>query len=478
MGGVFDTILLSSASLQKGCMGMRRTVLLLTSTALVVLLSCGVALAWSIDEAEPNDSIAQAQSIDSYFSLDNDPNIVSSTTVPHATPYGAYDGTRDFYSFTVNPAGVNTTGTFDIDGARPSFDAYVTLYDANGNWLREDYSNDTADPGSADSSDPYLEYTFPKAGTYYVAVGRDYGDYGAYRLHLSVQGATMSDTQPADTTPPQTILTQTPYAFSRNVSPSFGFASSDPNATFECKSDGAVYRACSSPKQYFLLSEGQHTFSVRATDAANNTDPSPAEYSWTVDSIDPKITFTEKPDVVTNDRTPTWAWTVEDANPDTYSECDLYDYTNDRDIFSQSGCASPVAFGAELPDGEYEFSVSVGDKAGNYTYRGPGFEVDNVPPKIISVKPTGRRVSRYTSVKVTFDDYLYNSGQFVNIYKRGSNKPLDVYRYFSRWGDRAIEIDTKNSLRRDTWYTVKVTTGVNDGANNLEAPKTWSFKTR
>ena len=34
------------------------------------------------------------------------------------------------------------------------------------------------------------------------------------------------------------------------------------------------------------------------------------------------------------------------------------------------------------------------------------------------------------------------------------------------------------ALARGTWYTVKVTTGVNDGANNLEAPKTWSFKTR
>ncbi len=41
-----------------------------------------------------------------------------------------------------------------------------------------------------------------------------------------------------------------------------------------------------------------------------------------------------------------------------------------------------------------------------------------------------------------------------------------------------IELSPKSYLKRDTRYTVKVTTGVNDGVNNLETPYTWSFKTK
>jgi hypothetical protein len=39
-------------------------------------------------------------------------------------------------------------------------------------------------------------------------------------------------------------------------------------------------------------------------------------------------------------------------------------------------------------------------------------------------------------------------------------------------------LNSKNNLRADTRYKVKVTTGVNEGANDLEAPYSWTFKTR
>lgn len=301
---------------------------------------------------------------------------------------------------------------------------------------------------------------------------------------LLASGAAVAQT--ADTTPPETSITGNPSTLSSNVSPSFSFASTESGSSFECRRDDLAYQPCTSPKSYTLLSEGQHTFAVRATDAANNTDPTPAEYTWTIDSLDPKITYTETPgryddwtgNFVTNDRSPTWAWTIEDANPDPNSvRCSLYDYTNSRYILDDISCSSPYTLDADLPDGEYEFNVEARDDADNYGYGGNDIEVDTVAPKVISATPTGRSVSRYADVVVRFDEgVLAGSERFVNIYRRGSSTPLAVYRY--GYGSARVEIAPKNALRRDTRYTVKVGTGVTDGANNLEAPYSWNFRTR
>jgi len=40
-----------------------------------------------------------------------------------------------------------------------------------------------------------------------------------------------------------------------------------------------------SPKAYTDLDPGDHTFEVRATDCADNTDPTPVSYSWAIDWI-------------------------------------------------------------------------------------------------------------------------------------------------------------------------------------------------
>ncbi|HET7830257.1 MAG TPA: Ig-like domain-containing protein [Candidatus Limnocylindrales bacterium] len=95
----------------------------------------------------------------------------------------------------------------------------------------------------------------------------------------------------ADTTPPDTTITAGPSGFSAG-STTFSFSSNEANSTFRCQVDGAAAAACTSPKALSGLAAGSHTFSVVATDAAGNTDQTPATRTWTVDLAAPTATLT------------------------------------------------------------------------------------------------------------------------------------------------------------------------------------------
>ena len=87
-----------------------------------------------------------------------------------------------------------------------------------------------------------------------------------------------------DTTPPETSLDSYPSDPSASASASFSFSSSEAGSTFECQAGRRGVRGLHQPQGYTGLSDGSHTFQVRATDAASNTDPTPASYTWTVDT--------------------------------------------------------------------------------------------------------------------------------------------------------------------------------------------------
>jgi hypothetical protein len=65
---------------------------------------------------------------------------------------------------------------------------------------------------------------------------------------------------------------------------------SSASATFQCSRDAAAFTTCASPTTYSALTDGAHTFSVRAVSATGVADPAPATYDWTVDATAPVIT--------------------------------------------------------------------------------------------------------------------------------------------------------------------------------------------
>ena len=91
---------------------------------------------------------------------------------------------------------------------------------------------------------------------------------------------------------PETTIDDQPANPSDNTAPNFSFSSNLDPVTFECSLDSSPFSACVSPYTASGLTSGSHTFAVRATNAFAETDPSPASYSWVVDTNPPDTTIT------------------------------------------------------------------------------------------------------------------------------------------------------------------------------------------
>jgi dipeptidyl aminopeptidase/acylaminoacyl peptidase len=87
---------------------------------------------------------------------------------------------------------------------------------------------------------------------------------------------------PPDTTAPETTITKKPKKRISKPKAKVRFVSSEPGSSFECKIDKKPYKPCQSPRKLKHLKPGRHKFRVRATDAAANTDPTPAKAKFKV----------------------------------------------------------------------------------------------------------------------------------------------------------------------------------------------------
>ncbi len=119
-----------------------------------------------------------------------------------------------------------------------------------------------------------------------VGVGPSYTENGANFFDIAV-ARLHGGGPPPDTTPPDTTITSGPGATTTDPAATFQFASSEAGSSFACRVDGAAPAPCGSPHTTAALTAGAHTFDVRATDPAGNTDPTPATYSFSVTASAP-----------------------------------------------------------------------------------------------------------------------------------------------------------------------------------------------
>ncbi len=148
------------------------------------------------------------------------------------------------------------------------------------------------------------------------------------------------------TSPPVPTITSGPPNPSGTHSARFTFADDDPSASFQCRLDGGSFASCTSPADY-SLPDGPHTFEIKAIDPAGNPSPISPPYSWTIDTVNPVVTLSDKPPALTNQTTASFSFTSN--KPASTFECKL-----DAAVFSK--CTSPVVYSG-LGDGSHTFAV-------------------------------------------------------------------------------------------------------------------------
>ncbi len=179
-----------------------------------------------------------------------------------------------------------------------------------------------------------------------------------------------------DTIAPDTIVISTPPALGNSNSAVFSFTSTEDGSTFECKLDQGSYAACTSPLTYANLPDNAHTFLVRGTDGAGNTDQTPASFIWTVDTIPPVAVVSGAP----ANPTKTTGAVLRVSGDDVLT----YKYKVDSGAYSaETAVAAPIVIEGLL-DGSHTVSVVGKDSIGNWQTDVfatiVGWSVDTQPP--------------------------------------------------------------------------------------------------
>jgi hypothetical protein len=298
-----------------------------------------------------------------------------------------------------------------------------------------------------------------------------------------------------DTVAPNTSIIDKPKDPSNNASPSFSFSSNEAGSTFECKLDNeASYSACNSPKALSTLSDGSHTFSVRAKDVVGNVDQSPASYTWTVDTTAPTVNNLSPADAAAGvaSTTNVTATFSEAMNSSSISSQTFT--LKQQGSTSQLGAAvsyDSTAKKATLdpstdlaPNTTYTATLTTGvkDAAGNTLGQELSwtFTTDIVRPTVVSYAPQSA-AALSTNVAATFSvsmDPNSITNQSFTLTRQGSTSPVAAQVTYDS-ASKTATLNPDSDLSDNSFYTAVIksgSTGAKDlQGNGLAQDFSWTF---
>ena len=163
-----------------------------------------------------------------------------------------------------------------------------------------------------------------------------------------------ADCESVQTLPTVSLAASGPSGTVGAPSATFTFTGSANAARFVCKLDGGAATVCTSPITYSSLSDGPHTFTVHAEDAADDAGPSESR-TWTVDTAPPNTSIVSGPPSSTTDRGATIAFASSESGSS--FACSL-------DGAAFAPCTSPLVL-SNLAPGTHALRVRATDAVGN-----------------------------------------------------------------------------------------------------------------
>ncbi len=163
-----------------------------------------------------------------------------------------------------------------------------------------------------------------------------------------------------DTGAPTAIISTTPLAKSKLNTQSFEFSATDDGGVisyYQCQLDSTGWENCTSPKIYQSLTEGNHTFQLKAIDSAGN-ESVVVEKNWLVDLTNPSIQLTHQPASITNELSATFQFLGSDSGG---SGVDSYECQINNGSYVT--CSSPLI--EVMTAGQKVIKVKSVDQAGN-----------------------------------------------------------------------------------------------------------------
>lgn len=225
---------------------------------------------------------------------------------------------------------------------------------------------------------PFIDCTGGKRKSY---TGLSDGVHAFYVRARSALG--IADASPAtyswavDTAIPETAITSGPPAIANVPIANFTYSSTVAGSTFRCSFDNIAYSVCASS---YTKVDGTYTLYAKAVSPSLRIDPTPASWTWTVDTKVPNTMIGSGPMAETRMTTAAFAFSSDEAGA--IFECSL-------DGAGYAPCSSPRHYA--VAPGNHGFFVRARDAAGNIdgTPATWYWKVDRTPPKAPLVGTTG-----------------------------------------------------------------------------------------